>query len=114
LGITDIFGIPKIPKIPKCTTFSVMNSKTNSNFFFQYFIFIPKFGIFGINTEEYRTNTENTKKFQKFFRTFLEKQNFLDSFAENVVHLGIFGIFGKIPKISVFLNFSIEIFLVIQ
>jgi hypothetical protein len=42
--------------------------------------------------------------------TFLEKQNFVDSFAENVVHLGIFGILGIAPKISVLLKFSIEIF----
>ena len=40
----------------------------------------------------------------------MEKQIFLVSFAENVVHLGIFGISGIIPKISVLLNFSIEIF----
>ena len=44
------------------------------------------------------------------FWTFLEKQNIFDSFAENVVHLGIFGISGIIPKIWVLLNFSIEIF----
>ena len=37
-------------------------------------------------------------------------QTFLDSFAENVVHLGIFGISEIIPKILVILKFGIETF----
>ena len=55
-------------------------------------------------------NTKQLPKILKFFWTFLEKQKILDSFAENVVHLGIFGISEIIPKILVLLNFSIEIF----
>jgi hypothetical protein len=105
-SITDIFGIPELLKIPKCTTFSVKNSKTVL-IFFQYLIFIPKFGIFGITTEEYRTNNKNTEKIHKKFRTLLEKQKNLDYFADNVVYLGIFGISGII---SVLLNFSIGFF----
>ena len=40
----------------------------------------------------------------------MEKQNWLASFAENVVNLGVFGISGLITKFFVLLNFSIEIF----
>ena len=40
----------------------------------------------------------------------MEKQNWLASFAENVVNLGVFGISRLITKIFVLLNFSIEIF----
>ena len=87
-------------------TLSVKNSKKNYNSFFQYLIFIPKFGIFGINTEEYRKYWKNSENISAIFG----KTKILDSFAENVVHLGIFGISGIIPKISVLLNLSIEIF----
>ena len=40
----------------------------------------------------------------------MEKQNWLASFAENVVSLGVFSISGLITKFFVLLNFSIEIF----
>ena len=43
---------------------------------------------------------KNTKQIPKKIQKFFEKQNCSVSSAENVVHLGIFGISG-IPKISV-------------
>ena len=73
--------------------FSIFNSSQNSVFLLSI-LKIPK----------------DTKQITKKFLKFLEKQNWLASFAENVVNLGVFGISGLIPKIFVLLNFSIEIF----
>ena len=113
-GITDIFVIPKIPKIPKFTTFSVKNSKNISDFFVFNIQFSSQNLVFSVLILKILKNTKQIPKILKKIGTFLEKQKILDSFAENVVHLGIFGISGIILKISVLLKFSIEIFFGVQ
>ena len=76
--------------------FCITNSK---NIFFLYLISIPDFAIFGISAK----NTEEYRKYWNFL--FLWKQTnkhtFVDSFAENVVHLDIFGTSGIILKFLV-------------
>ena len=90
----------------------IFNKKFQTMFWFLFllFNFYSKIRYFRYTYRRIQNKYQNTEKIQKFFWTFLEKQKFLDSFAENVVHLGIFGILGIIPKFLVLLNFSIENF----
>ena len=73
--------------------------------FFSVFNFHPEIWYFCYQYQKYQTNTE---KIPEIFG----KTKLFVFFADNVVHLGIFGISGPIPKSSVLLNFSIGIFLV--